>query len=76
MMPGGRATKLTPELQARICQAIAAGNYYVAGHVHGQLACGHILGGQPSLVADAVPLSVRGAAPDDEDSTVALYCVL
>lgn len=26
-MPGGRPSKLTPELQARICEAIRAGNY-------------------------------------------------
>ena len=29
-MPGGRPCKLTPDLQARFCQAIASGNYYQA----------------------------------------------
>lgn len=33
-MPRGRPCKLTPELQKRLCDAIAAGNYYEA-------ACGY-----------------------------------
>src|SRR5690348_12736591 len=33
-MPGGRPTKLTLELQSRLCDAISAGNYYEA-------ACGY-----------------------------------
>lgn len=33
-MPGGRPTKLTPELQRKLCDAISAGNYYEA-------ACGY-----------------------------------
>jgi transposase len=33
-MPGGRRTKLTPDLQMRFCQVINAGNYYVAACAH------------------------------------------
>jgi hypothetical protein len=34
-VPGGRPSKLTPELQERICTAIRAGNYYRAACRYG-----------------------------------------